>query len=164
MDTRKIKKLIELVKETGVGELEVKSGDESVRINCQTQASAPIATSQVIAPQPAANTSHIQDALAANLSESHAEPTKKTPEKHPDGHHVKSPMVGTVYLSSTPGSKPFVAIGDHVNIGDTLCLIEAMKMFNKIEADMSGVISARLIENEQPVEYDQPLFIIEPSE
>jgi len=165
MDTRKIRKLIELVKETGIGELEVKSGDESVRISCYTQAfSAPVTTTQVVAPHHAANKNYIHDDMIADLSGSDTETATKSAEKHVEGHHVKSPMVGTVYLSSTPGEKPFVAIGDHVSIGDTLCLIEAMKMFNKIEADMTGVISARLIENESPVEYDQPLFIIEPSE
>ena len=81
-----------------------------------------------------------------------------------DGHTVLSPMVGTVYLAPSSGAMPFVQVGDNVKAGDTLCLIEAMKMFNKIEADVSGVISARLIENEQPVEYSQPLFIIEPAE
>ena len=150
MDTRKIRKLIELVKETGIGELEVKSGDDSVRINCQTGATptyAPVAT-----PAPQVH---------------HHAPAEKTetpaPKKHaePQGHVMKSPMVGTVYLSAAPGTPPFVSVGQKVKIGDTLCLIEAMKMFNKIEADKSGTISARLIENEQPVEYDQPLFIIE---
>ena len=82
------------------------------------------------------------------------------PETH-SGHSVKSPMVGTIYLATKPGDAPFVSIGQHVKVGDILCLIEAMKMFNKIEADKAGVISARLIDNEQPVEYDQPLFIIE---
>src|SRR3990167_6601706 len=92
-----------------------------------------------------------------------AENTVSTAKKHEhiEGHKVKSPMVGTVYLSGTPGKPPFVSVGQKVKIGDTLCLIEAMKMFNKIEADKTGTISARLVENEQPVEYDQPLFIIE---
>lgn len=153
MDTRKIKKLIELVKETGIGELEVKSGDDSVRINCQvnmmptfTQFSAPPAAAPVAAAEVAAQTT------ATPAPKKHA---------HVEGHHMKSPMVGTVYLSAAPGSAPFVSVGQKVQVGDTLCMIEAMKMFNKIEADKSGVISARLVENEQPVEYDQPLFIIE---
>ena len=144
MDTRKIRKLIELVKETGIGELEVKSGDDCVRISCQltTIAAAPTVT-QISAPAAAVTTST----------------TAPAPAK-PDGHFIKSPMVGTVYLSSTPGTPPLVKVGQKVEVGDTLCLIEAMKMFNKIEADKAGVISARLVENEQPVEYDQPLFII----
>jgi acetyl-CoA carboxylase biotin carboxyl carrier protein len=88
----------------------------------------------------------------------------KTGSEQIDGHAVKAPMVGTVYLSATPGAKPFVDIGQHVTVGDTICLIEAMKMFNKIEADKSGVISARLVENQQPVEFDQSLFIIDADE
>jgi len=147
VDTRKIKKLIELVKETGIGELEVKSGDDSVRINCQVNM-MPTFTSM---PAPAAPTP------APTVTPA---PAAKKPEPI-SGHHVKSPMVGTVYLSATPGKPPFVSVGQKVQIGDTLCIIEAMKMFNKIEADKAGTISARLIENEQPVEYDQPLFIIE---
>ncbi|OGT25746.1 MAG: acetyl-CoA carboxylase, biotin carboxyl carrier protein [Gammaproteobacteria bacterium RIFCSPLOWO2_02_FULL_42_14] len=147
MDTRKIRKLIELVKETGIGELEVKSGDDCVRINCQLIAGN--ATPVIAATTPATAT-----APASTASE-------KKP-KHTEGHTLKSPMVGTIYLSSAPGTPPFVSVGQKVKVGDTLCLIEAMKMFNKIEADKAGTISARLVENEQPVEYDQPLFIIEP--
>lgn len=154
MDTRKIKKLIELVKSTGIGELEVTSGDESVRINCQTTV-AP-AQQQIVAVPAAVPVAAPTPALAATTA-----PVAAEKPAHADGHHVTSPMVGTVYLSSTPGAKPFVNVGDRVNIGDTLCLIEAMKMFNQIEADAAGVISARLIDNESPVEYDQPLFIIE---
>lgn len=154
MDTRRIRKLIELVKETGVGELEVKSGEDSVRISTyapgvQTAPSTPIHTATPINAAPA------------------TQPQPNTPkeESHTDtGYTQKAPMVGTVYLASTPGSRPFVAVGDTVKAGDPLCLIEAMKMFNKIEAECDGVISARLIENEQPVEFDQPLFIIEPHE
>lgn len=153
MDTRKIRKLIELVKETGIGELEVTSGEESVRISCQTTAAPP--AQQVINTAPA--TAPAAPTIPA---------TADTSTKHPvhDGHEVTSPMVGTAYLASTPGADPFVAVGQHVKVGDTLCLIEAMKMFNKIEADVAGTISARLIDNGTPVEYDQPLFIIEPGE
>lgn len=152
MDTRKIRKLIELVKETGIGELEVTSGEESVRISCQTN-------NQTIA-QPITTTIAAPSAPVIKPTEE-----VKTASNHVhDGHEVKSPMVGTAYLSSTPGAKPFVAVGQQVNAGDTLCLIEAMKMFNKIEADVSGVISARLIDNGTPVEFDQPLFIIETNE
>lgn len=155
MDTRKIRKLIELVKETGIGELEVKSGEDSVRISQigLSAPSAPMAAHHVPAAAPApAAPAHGDEPVATRTPE---------PPAHTDGHSVKSPMVGTIYLSPTPGSDPFVKIGEHVNAGDTLCLIEAMKMFNKIEADKSGVLSARLVNNEQPVEYDQPLFIIE---
>jgi len=156
MDTRKIRKLIELVKETGIGELEVKSGEESVRINCQLIGSAPVVTQTMPTPI-------LQQPVITQTVEAAPAKAENTPKKHThvEGHHVKSPMVGTVYLSSTPGTPPLVSVGQKVKIGDTLCLIEAMKMFNKIEADKSGTISARLIENEQPVEYDQSLFIIE---
>lgn len=154
MDTRKIKKLIELVKETGIGELEVKSGEESVRISTSApQITVPAPATQMVAahaPAPAATTT--SEKAAAKPAEEH------------EGHEVKSPMVGTVYLAAKPGDPPFVAVGQKVTAGDTLCLIEAMKMFNKIEADKSGTISARLIDNEQPVEYDQPLFIIDTGE
>ena len=137
MDTRKIKKLIELVKETGIGELEIKSGDESVRIS--TQSTHAPAQQIISPPQPA---QHTTAAPVAAKSEAEQKPA------HPEGHVLKSPMVGTVYLAPTPGAAPFVNVGQHVKVGDTLCLIEAMKMFNKIEADVAGVISARLIENE----------------
>ncbi len=155
MDTRKIKKLIELVKETGIGELEVKSGDDSVRINCQMISGTPIAqvTAAAQAPVP----------QAAAPSPTPQTPSEKPPEKSaiPNGHEVKSPMVGTAYLASAPGTPPFVKVGQKVNVGDTLCLVEAMKMFNKIEADKAGVIAACLVENAEPIEYDQTLFIIE---
>jgi acetyl-CoA carboxylase biotin carboxyl carrier protein len=150
MDTRKIRKLIELVKETGIGELEIKSGDESVRISCQKGTF--VATSGVTA------------AFPTEAAPAVAPPAPAAETSVSDGHHVLSPMVGTVYLAPSSGAMPFVQVGDNVKAGDTLCLIEAMKMFNKIEADVSGVISARLIENEQPVEYGQPLFLIETAE
>jgi acetyl-CoA carboxylase biotin carboxyl carrier protein len=153
MDTRKIRKLIELVKETGIGELEIKSGDESVRISCQKGTF--VATSGVTAAFPT-------EAVPASPVAAAPAPAAETDVS--DGHHVLSPMVGTVYLAPSSGAMPFVQVGDNVKAGDTLCLIEAMKMFNKIEADVSGVISARLIENEQPVEYGQPLFLIETAE
>jgi acetyl-CoA carboxylase biotin carboxyl carrier protein len=152
MDIRKIRKLIELINETGIGEIEVTSGEEAVRIS----RTAPAATHAIPTAAPA------PVALAAPAAAAPA--AAPAVDNTPDGHAVKSPMVGTAYLSSTPGDPPFVKIGDRVSAGDTLCLIEAMKMFNKIEADKAGVISARLVENEQPVEFDQPLFIIDDSE
>jgi acetyl-CoA carboxylase biotin carboxyl carrier protein len=154
MDTRKIRKLIELVKETGIGELEVKSGEESVRISCQKGVELASALAPAMAPAAFAPAT-----VAAAPAAVAAHPATKD-----NGHSVLSPMVGTVYLAPASGSMPFVRAGDNVKAGDTLCLIEAMKMFNKIEADISGVVSARLVENEQPVEYGQPLFIIEPAE
>nr|WP_284185781.1 acetyl-CoA carboxylase biotin carboxyl carrier protein [Coxiella burnetii] len=154
VDIRKIKKLIELINETGVSEIEVKSGEESVRISrFPTQTIAPTVPSFA----PPSETTFQKPAVAEKM------PLKEA-EEPPEGHRVKSPMVGTVYLAPTPGAKPFVEVGQRVSVGDTICLIEAMKMYNKIEADKSGVISARLVENEQPVEFDQPLFIIESNE
>lgn len=155
MDIRKIRKLIDLIKETGVGEIELKSGEESVRISCQPP--MPMMPQQTIMHHAPAH--H----LAPTAQDHKTTPVEKSKDI-PDGHAVKSPMVGTVYLASTPGAKPFVEVGQRVVAGDTLCLIEAMKMFNKIEADKAGVVSARLIENEQPVEYEQPLFIIDTNE
>ena len=157
MDIRKVKKLIELIEESGVAEIEIHEGEESVRVSRYNQ--APAATPQFIAPAHAPMPAPTQ-APQISTSTSEAESSKKE-SNIPDGHTVKSPMVGTAYLSATPGDKPFVEIGDRVSAGDTICLVEAMKMFNQIEADKSGVISARLIDNEQPVEYDQPLFIID---
>ncbi len=156
MDIRKVKKLIELVKDTGVGELEIHEGEESVRISLHTSAvalpQAPAAAVNVSAPAlPAAP----QPAAAAPAAP--AAPQADESEKH----MLRSPMVGSIYLAPTPGAKPFIEIGQHVEAGDTLCLIEAMKMFNQIEADRSGKVTARLVENASPVEFDQPLFIIE---
>lgn len=162
MDIRKIRKLIELINETGIGEIEVKSGEDSVRISRQPTANQTVAMPQIIAAEATAAPA----AAPTSTNPASAEPSNAaaaTP-KAIDGHHVKAPMVGTVYLAPTPGAGPFVSVGQHVTAGDTLCLIEAMKMFNKIEADKTGVISARLIENEQPVEYEQTLFIIEDDE
>lgn len=152
MDIRKVKKLIELIEETGVAEIEIHEGEESVRIS-RGSTQAPV-MHHVSAPQPA---THYEPAPTT----APAKAPSKEKNDTPNGHTVKSPMVGTVYLSSVPGESPFVEVGDRVKVGDTLCLVEAMKMFNQIESDKDGVISARLIENEQPVEFDQPLFIIE---
>ena len=146
MDLRKIKKLIDLLNTSHIGEIEVKSGDESVRISKTSQHSTP--ATQVM---------HIPTATQAVDKSA-------TPALTPSdsGHEETSPMVGTVYLSSTPGAKPFVNIGDHITKGDTLCIIEAMKVFNPIVATTNGVVSARLVENAQPVEYDDVLFVITP--
>jgi len=151
MDIRKVKKLIELLHESGdIAEIEIHEGEESVRISRGVTVAAP--TQLITAPPPAA--------LSAGPPVAEAKPAAEAPAPS-NGHTVLSPMVGTVYLSSTPGEKPFVEVGNRVEVGDTLCIVEAMKMFNQIETDVAGVISARLIENEQPVEYDQPLFIID---
>jgi len=148
MDIRKVKKLIELLEESQIAEIEIHEGEESVRIS-RLQAAAPMAAAPVAyaAPAPAA-------AAAAPAETTPAEPAK------PEGHTVTSPMVGTFYEASSPGAKPFVEIGQQVNVGDTLCIIEAMKMLNQIEADKAGTISARLVENGQPVEFGQSLFVI----
>lgn len=152
MDLRKLKTLIELVEASGIAELEISEGEERVRITRtvaagqQMYASAPaIATQQIVAAPVAAAAvaAPVQDAPAAQ-----------------EGHVVKSPMVGTFYRSPSPGSKQFVDIGQNVNAGDTLCIIEAMKLLNEIDADHTGVIKAILVENGQPVEFGQPLFVI----
>ena len=143
MDIRKIKKLIELVKNTDIAELEIHEGEESVRISHSKAKQVEYQIAPKAPPK-----------AAAELKP--AEESKEIP-----GHRVKSPMVGTVYLAPTPGAKPFVEIGQRVKVGDTLCLIEAMKMFNQVESDKAGVVSACMVENSYPVEYDQPLFIIE---
>ena len=156
MDIRKIRKLIELISKTGVGEIEVKSGEESVYIRRlpQQQSSIDHPIPTIIAAVPSKEPSSRAAPAALEVRETSIIDTLNS-------HSLKSPMIGTVYLSPTPGAKPFIEIGQRVSVGDTVCLIEAMKMFNKIEADKSGVVSARLVKNEQPVEFDQPLFIIE---
>jgi acetyl-CoA carboxylase biotin carboxyl carrier protein len=151
MDIRKVKKLIELLEESGIAEIEIKEGEESVRISRDGQAptyAAPM-PAPVAAPAPAAAPA------AAPVPAAEEEPAL------PTGHQVKSPMVGTFYRAPSPGAAEFVQIGQSVNVGDTLCIIEAMKILNQIEADKSGVVKAVLVENGQPVEYDEPLFIIE---
>ena len=151
MDLRKLKKLIDLVQESGIAELEITEGEEKVRINRIGSPGHPgmMAIPQALAPVAAAPATAAITAPAAG--EAPAEP---------EGHVVKSPMVGTFYRSSAPGSKPFVEIGQNINAGETLCIIEAMKLLNEIEADQSGVVKKVLVENGQPVEYGQPLFII----
>ncbi len=150
MDIRKIKKLIELVQESGIAELEITEGEESVRISAPTAAPA---AATYVAPAVAAPVAAAPVATAMAPAEEAA--------AAPAGHQVKSPMVGSFYRAATPGAKPFVEVGDSVNIGDTLCIIEAMKMMNQIEADKSGVVKAILAENGDPIEFDEPLFIIE---
>ncbi len=152
MDIRKIRKLIELINETGIADIEVKSGEDSVRIS-KFSTSIPTAPPTPISPV-------IATPIEQPKSSTSAEGT--APSTAVDS--IKSPMVGTAYLASSPGAKPFVHVGQRIAIGDTVCLIEAMKMFNKIEADKQGVIKACLIKDGEPVEYDQPLFIIDSDE
>ncbi|AYN28660.1 MULTISPECIES: acetyl-CoA carboxylase biotin carboxyl carrier protein [Buttiauxella] len=157
MDIRKIKKLIELVEESGISELEISEGEESVRIS-----RAP------------ANTGYpmMQQAYAAPMYQPQPQPglsnvvAPAAPAEAPaaaeiSGHIVRSPMVGTFYRTPSPDAKSFVEVGQKVNVGDTLCIVEAMKMMNQIEADKAGVVKAILVENGQPVEFDEPLVVIE---
>ncbi|WP_419148519.1 acetyl-CoA carboxylase biotin carboxyl carrier protein [Pseudoalteromonas 'SMAR'] len=154
MDIRKIKKLIELVEESGIAELEITEGEESVRIN--RHSNAPVyAQPQQFAAAPAA-----APAAAAPAAPS-AEAAPAEESSAPSGHQVKSPMVGTFYAASSPTAAAYVEVGSKVNVGDTLCIVEAMKMMNQIESDKAGVVKAILVENGEPVEFDQPLFIIE---
>ncbi len=148
MDIRKVKKLIELLAESDIAEIEIHEGEESVRISRASAFPAPAA--QVAAP--AAPTAV---AAAPAEAEAEAEPEEIT------GHQITSPMVGTFYRAASPGSKSFVEEGQQVSQGDTLCIIEAMKILNQIESDQTGVVKKILAENGQPVEYNQPLFIIE---
>ena len=146
MDLRKLKKLIDLVQESGIAELEITEGEEKVKIVkggvvSLTTTAAP-AAGPVAAPPP------------------EAKPAAAPPAEGQEGHVVKAPMVGTFYRSPSPDAKPFVEVGQPVKEGDTICIIEAMKLMNEIEADASGVVKAVLVENGQPVEYGQPLFIL----
>jgi len=152
MDIRKIKKLIELLDESGVAEIEIKEGEESVRISRQQNVVA-APPQQMYAPAPA------MAAPAAAPAPAVADAPAAEPEV--SGHQLTSPMVGTFYRSASPGAAVFTEVGQSVSEGDTLCIIEAMKILNQIEADKSGKIKAILVENGQPVEFGQPLFIIE---
>ncbi|MCG6875436.1 MAG: acetyl-CoA carboxylase biotin carboxyl carrier protein [Betaproteobacteria bacterium] len=153
MDLRKLKKLIDLVQESGIAELEVTEGEEKVRIRSGsapevwTTTAPGVATSQ---PMPVP----VPGAAGAPTAE-------PAPPEEPAGHVVKSPMVGTFYRAGSPGSKPFAEVGDEVKAGQTICIIEAMKLMNEIECDKDGVVKAILVENGQPVEYGEPLFVIE---
>jgi acetyl-CoA carboxylase biotin carboxyl carrier protein len=152
MDIRKIKKLIELLEESDLSELEIKEGEDSVRISRGASALSPPPMNYVAAPMAVPAVASVATPPVAEES---------SMEQVEDKHTLMSPMVGTVYLAANPGDDPFVSIGSFVDEGDTLCLVEAMKMFNPIEADKSGVVSARLVENGTPVEFGQPMFIIE---
>jgi acetyl-CoA carboxylase biotin carboxyl carrier protein len=150
MDLRKLKKLIDLVQESGIAELEITEGEEKVKIvkggAVVVTGGSPVA-GVALAPQAAAPTAPAPAPAAE-------------PEPGQEGHVVKAPMVGTFYRSPSPDAKPFIEVGQAVKEGDTICIIEAMKLMNEIEADASGVVKAILVENGQPVEYGQPLFIL----
>jgi len=149
MDLRKLKTLIELVESSGIGELEIQEGEERVRI---TRAAAPAQGNLLTATQASAAPVAVAPPAA---------PAPPAEPAQPEGHLVKSPMVGTFYRSATPGGTPFVEVGDSVQVGDPLCIIEAMKLMNEIESDKAGVVKQILVENGQPVEFGQPLVIVE---
>ncbi len=150
MDIRKIKKLIELIEESDIAEIEIKEGEESVRLS-RYSSSQPV---MMTAPATMVSQAVPGPAPAAAVESAPA-------EEAISGHVVRSPMVGTFYRSPSPGAKTFVEVGQRVNAGDTLCIIEAMKILNQIEADKAGVVAKILVENAQPVEYNEPLFVIE---
>jgi acetyl-CoA carboxylase biotin carboxyl carrier protein len=152
MDIRKVKKLIELLEESGVSEIEISEGEESVRISRYPKPGAMPVAPMPAAPPPSAS------APAASTS---APPAAAVPAAPVRGQQVTAPMVGTFYSGPAPGSKPFVEIGSEVKPGDTLCVIEAMKMMNQIESEFAGRIVSILVENGSPVEFGQPLFVIE---
>ena len=149
MDLRKLKTLIELVESSGIAELEIEEGEERVRIT-RSVASSPSASTVVL---PASVSAVASPATVASA------PTAAPPPEA-EGHQVRSPMVGTFYRAASPGAKPFVEVGDTVQVGDTLCIIEAMKLMNEIESDKAGVVKQVLAENGQPVEFGQPLVVI----
>jgi acetyl-CoA carboxylase biotin carboxyl carrier protein len=152
MDIRKIKKLIELLEESDLAEIEVQEGEESVRISRHGKAVQTVMGAQpMVAAAPAVQAPPVASADAGAA----------TPPPAPKGHTITAPIVGSFYRSPAPGSPPFVEVGQRVNVGDTLCIIEAMKMLNQIESDKAGVVTAILVENGQPVEYGQPLFTVE---
>jgi acetyl-CoA carboxylase biotin carboxyl carrier protein len=152
MDLRKLKKLIDLVQESGIGEIEITEGEEKVRI-CRQPASS---------PQVLMTAAPMQMPMAAGAAPAVAAPAAEPPKpEEPVGHTLKSPMVGTFYRAPSPGAPAFVEVGQAVTKGQTLCIIEAMKLLNEIESDVAGTIKAILVENGQPVEYGQPLFLIE---
>ncbi len=152
MDIRKVKKLIEMLEESSLAEIEIKEGEESIRISRASAVAPPmVAMTHAPAPVPHAPAPSPLPVAAAEGPASHV----------PPGHAVTSPMVGSFYRAPSPGAKSFVEVGSTVNVGDTLCIIEAMKMLNEIESDKAGVVKAILKENGQPVEYGEALFIIE---
>ena len=153
MDLRKLKKLIDLVQESGIAELEITEGEEKVKI---VKGGGAVV---ITAPSPVPTAGSPPAALAAPAATAAPAPGAE-PEPGQEGHVVKAPMVGTFYRSPSPDAKPFIEVGQAVKEGDTICIIEAMKLMNEIEADASGVVKAILVENGQPVEYGQPLFIL----
>jgi acetyl-CoA carboxylase biotin carboxyl carrier protein len=162
MDIRKVKKLIELLEESGIAEIEISEGEESVRISRYPAGGGNAAPIVHYAPAPMAPVAAAPVAAPAALPAVAAAPGAAAPAAAAKADHtVTAPMVGTFYSAATPGAKAFVDIGSEVNVGDTLCIIEAMKMMNQIESDKTGRVTAILVKNGDPVEFGQPLFIIE---
>ncbi|MFC5527307.1 acetyl-CoA carboxylase biotin carboxyl carrier protein [Rhodanobacter ginsengisoli] len=149
MDLRKIKKLIDLLEESNLAELEIKEGEEVVRLSRVPKNTAPVAAPVAVAAAPAPVAAPVAAAVEVPAADA-----------LPAGHVVKAPMVGTFYASASPGTPAFVKVGQQVKAGETLGIIEAMKMFNQIEADVAGTVQAILVENGQPVEFDEPMFVI----
>jgi acetyl-CoA carboxylase biotin carboxyl carrier protein len=160
MDIRKVKKLIELLEESGIAEIEISEGEESVRISRYPAGGAHAAPVVHYAPAPMAPMAAAPQATLAPPVGAAPAAAAPAPAAKAD-HTVTAPMVGTFYAAATPGAKAFVDIGSEVNVGDTLCIIEAMKMMNQIESDKAGRVTAVLVKNGDPVEFGQPLFIIE---
>ncbi len=156
MDIRKVKKLIELLDESGIAEIEISEGDDSVRISRYAQGAAPVVAAAAPPPMPAP-----APALAASPAAPAAAPEAAPAEAEEDGYVVTAPMVGTYYGAPTPGAPNYVQVGDKISEGDTLCIIEAMKMMNQIEAEISGTVKSIRAQNGEPVEYGQPLFVID---
>ncbi len=159
MDIRKVKKLIELLDESGIAEIEITEGEESVRISRHSTGVA--AAAPVYAPAPVAAPPPASPAPAPAAAPVAAAPAAPVAADDSEGFEVTAPMVGTYYSSSSPGAAAFVQVGDHVNEGDTLCIIEAMKMMNQIEAEVSGNIKSIRVQNGDPVEYGQTIFVID---
>ena len=159
MDIRKIRKLIELLEETGISEIEIKEGEESLRLS--RYSNPPIDNTQIryVSSPPMYPQQHHVDTVMPSAQLAHED--RREAESTASGHKIRSPMVGTMFISPSPDAPPFVTVGQSVKTGDTLCIVEAMKMFNEIEADRSGKIVEILVANGDPVEYDQALFIIE---
>ena len=151
MDIRKVKKLIELIEESGVAEIEIHEGEESIRISRYSQAAPAVVSAPAAVPAP-------QAATAPTGTET---PAAAPAQQEISGHQITAPMVGTFYRAPSPGAKPFVEVGQRVSAGDTLCIIEAMKMLNQIESDKDGTVTAILAENAEPVEYGQTIIVIE---
>lgn len=161
MDIRKIKKLIELIEESSVTEIEIQEGEEFIRLSRQSTAHTIAPQHQAFAPVTPVLAHAAPQAGHAPTADAHLSPAKAHGDDHAAGHRIRSPMVGTYYATPSPDAPPFVTVGQRIKAGDTLCIIEAMKMFNEIEADRAGTIVEILVSNGEPVEYDQPLFIIQ---